>query len=172
MIDLLISKKKLKIVLYCIVSLIVLTILFMNSDFINSISYESINKVLSYRLDFWTSAIKELYDNNIILIGKGAFRNSAINITDAVLLDNGYFNYIYQYGLISFLVFVIFLFYLIISIKKNANKLDKCTIVYIKNLYISFLIYSFMENILLNISSLFAILMYSFIAILILKEKE
>ena len=116
------------------------------------------------------NAIEKMNENNTIFTGMGAFRNSMTAATGAIMLDNGYFNYIYQYGIISFMVLIVVL-YNNFKIIKNSNEVY-VNKTFIKNMYIAFLIYSFFENILFNISSLFAILIYTFINIMNIKEER
>ena len=73
-------------------------------------------------------------------------------------------NIVYQFTLIVVL-------YNNFKIIKNSNEVY-VNKTFIKNMYIAFLIYSFFENILFNISSLFAILIYTFINIMNIKEER
>lgn len=154
------SKRK-KIILY-IICIAIIIVSFILSDYnYQKIDFDVINTILSYRLTYIQNALEVLSINDAILTGMGPFRNSMITETNSVMIDNGYFNHIYQFGVISFIFLVIFLIdnFKTIKNKKNLEK-DK---IFIKNLYITFLIYAFFENILFNISSLYAIIIFTLI---------
>ena len=57
------------------------------------------------------------------------------------------------------------------KIIKTSNEIN-INKIFVRNMYVSFLIYSFFENILFNISSLLAILVYTFINVMNIKEKR
>lgn len=137
----------------------------------NWLNYNYINQLFSYRLDYITDAIDVLRKNNALYTGMGAFRNSMLAATNSVMIDNGYFNYLYQFGLISFVCLLLFLGYCWFYLLRLKNAKNNKEILFFKSLFFSFLIYSFFENILLNISSLFSIVIYMFIMLLILKEE-
>ena len=168
--DLLVKNRKVKLLIYLFIILSVITYIIFNEYDLEKINFDTINTLLSYRLTYIQSAIHKLTENNALFIGMGAFRNSMTNEIGSVMLDNGYFNYIYQYGIISFIVLIKMLINNFKIIDYSEESREKK--IFVKNLYIVFLIYSFFENILLNISSLFAILIYTFINIISFKEKK
>lgn len=143
----------------------VLILILVNFTKLSSISYSNINRLLSYRLDYFMSAFKSLKEENAIFTGIGAFTNSTTFSNDMVLIDNGYFNYIYQYGVISFLILILFLLHEYLSANFNAKDENNKYKEFLKCFFISFLIYGLLENIILNIGSLFAIIAYSLIAL-------
>ena len=163
------KNKKLKPIIYIIVISFSILIIGIGTSIVDGLTFDRINQLLSNRLSYIISAINVLTSNNAILTGMGAFRNSATFTTNAVMLDNGYFNYIYQYGIISFLVLICFLVNNFFKIKNDNNRNME---MFVKNAYIIFGIYSFFENILLNIASLFAILIYFFIAMIQIQNKK
>ena len=95
--------------------------------------------------------------NETLLFGNGAYRNSEFNISDGVLLDNGFMNIIYQYGIITFFLISIYILYITIKIRK----VDQRNIIYI--LLLVFLAYNVTVNALINLSSLFNIYIYTII---------
>ena len=163
------KNKKLKPIIYIIVISFSILIIGIGTSIVDGLTFDRINQLLSNRLSYIISAINVLTSNNAILTGMGAFRNSATFTTNAVMLDNGYFNYIYQYGIISFLVLICFLVNNFFKIKNDNNRNME---MFVKNAYIIFGIYSFFENILLNMASLFAILIYFFIAMIQIQNKK
>lgn len=168
--DMVIKNNKLKLLVCSFTIAMVIFYMICNGYNIRNIDFDTINTILSYRLTYIKNAIEKMNENNAIFVGMGAFRNSMTFVTGSIMLDNGYFNYIYQYGIISFSVLLAILWnnFKIIKMSNeiNVNK------IFIKNMYISFLIYSFFENILFNISSLLAILVYTFINIMNIREKR
>ena len=168
--DMLIKNSKLKFIIYFLAIGIVVFYILFNGYTVNDINFDTINTILSYRLTYIKNAIEKMNENNTIFTGMGAFRNSMTAATGAIMLDNGYFNYIYQYGIISFMVLIVVLYNNFKIIKNSTEVYVNKT--FIKNMYIAFLIYSFFENILFNISSLFAILIYTFINIMNIKEER
>ncbi len=163
------KNKKLKPIIYIIVISFSILIIGIGTSIVDGLTFDRINQLLSNRLSYIMSAINVLINNNAILTGMGAFRNSETFTTNAVMLDNGYFNYIYQYGIISFLVLICFLVNNFFKIKNDNNRNME---MFVKNAYIIFGIYSFFENILLNMASLFAILIYFFIAMIQIQNKK
>ena len=157
--------KKNKFMLTILVGMIAFFAVIFNLDFF---SYDHLNYLLSNRLYYYSQAINVLTINNKLFQGMGAYTNSATWLTNNVMIDNGYLNYLYQFGLISFIVLVIFLINNFVLIKRYVTnvKMKKFLI----SFYICFLIYSFFENILINISSFFAILIY--FLIYCFKEEE
>ena len=139
------------------ISIIILTIL-INID---KFTIEKLDKLLSYRLTYIESAIGDLKQQDDLLFGRGAFRNSNTFSLGAVLLDNGYINTIYQFGLITFGFVVLLEVKLLLQIiqAKECRKKEIAL-----QLFIIFLIYSVTDNILLNISNFFAIYIYMLIS--------
>lgn len=145
---------KFKVVLTSVLILIVLLIGILYSS---NLSFEKIDRLLSYRLSFILTSLENLNKNETLLFGNGSYRNSEFNISDGVLLDNGFMNIIYQYGIITFFLIAIYLYYITIKIRK----VDQRNIIYI--LLLVFLAYNVTVNALINLSSLFNIYIYTII---------
>lgn len=168
--DIVIKNNKLKFLICSFTIAMVIFYILCNGYNIRNINFDTINTILSYRLTYIKNAIEKMNENNAIFVGMGAFRNSMTFATNSIMLDNGYFNYIYQYGIISFGILLVILWnnFKIIKTSNEVN-INK---IFVRNMYVSFLIYSFFENILFNISSLLAILVYTFINVMNIKEKR
>lgn len=156
--QLIFKHKKVKVIVLSIIALFftyyVITHLYL-------FEFEVIDKILSYRLTYVKEAFLTLMQNHQLLLGAGAFRNSNLGDYDVLLVDNGYMNVIYQYGI---LVFVTMLCYLIGIFKMNC-KLKVPYKVELIYFFMIFLIYSLADNILLNIGNFFAIFVYAIIFI-------
>ena len=129
-----------------------------------NISYNKLDAILSYRLTYYVYAIKELLHGNL-LFGLGAYRNSIGSSLGIYQIDNSYLNFVYSYGLINILLLLAFIMIIIKMInnkntKNNNEYRNKC---FILSLFISFLIYSFFEITLLNISSILALITWPII---------
>lgn len=168
--DIVIKNNKLKFLICSFTIAMVIFYILCNGYNIKNINFDTINTILSYRLTYIKNAIEKMNENNAIFVGMGAFRNSMTFATDSIMLDNGYFNYIYQYGIISFGILLVILWNNF-KIIKTSNEIN-INKIFVRNMYVSFLIYSFFENILFNISSLLAILVYTFINVMNIKEKR
>lgn len=160
------KRKKAKMTfIFLIVGIVLLVVLFN----IDKISYGELNKILSYRLTYIERAISDLKQNNNLMFGRGAFRNENTLQEGAVLLDNGYVNTIYQFGFVTFAFVILLEIEMFLQIRKNKIKKEKEII---WQCFVIFLIYSIPDNILLNISSFFAIYIYTLISINRMEEKD
>ena len=160
------KKEKIKFILICLFIGILLLAILVNID---KISYDELNRILSYRLTYIERAIEDLKQNNNLMFGRGAFRNENTFETGAVLLDNGYVNTIYQFGFVTFTFVILFEIKMFLQIKQNNIGKEREII---WQCFIIFLIYAIADNILLNISSFFAIYMYSLISTKRIEEKD
>lgn len=132
--------------------------------FTGHISTEKLNLILSNRLTYYEAALDDLYDGNI-LYGVGAYRNLNGAEYGIAQIDNSYLNFVYSYGITNLIIFICIIINVIKRIKnKKCYKLSSIKIektdAFILSLFISFLIYSFFEITLLNISSLLAIIIW------------
>lgn len=160
------KKQKMKLFFALLLIGVVLLIILLN---FNQINYDNLNKILSYRLTYIERAIEDLKQNNNLMFGRGAFRNENTFETEAVLLDNGYVNTIYQFGLVTFSLVMLFEIKMLFQIRQNPIEKEREI-----NLqcFIVFLIYAIADNILLNISSFFAIYIYTLVSIKRIEEKD
>ena len=156
-----------KIIKYSCLLLMVFIIILILSDII---TFSLIDNILSYRLTLMQSAFEELIDSNSLLFGRGAFRNSSMDKVGAILIDNGYINFIYQYGIIASIPLLMFLLNMFRNLKELEKSNLKKDVIFIETFFISFLIYSLFENSLLNISSFLAIVTYTLVNIILNKE--
>ena len=150
------SKIKLIIVISGIGIMILVTLINMDK-----LTIDKLDEILSYRLTYIERAIEDLQQNKELLFGRGAFRNSNTSSLGEILLDSGYINTIYQFGLVTFGVVVLLMIRLLLQILKNNEEREKEIVL---QFFIIFLIYSIPDNILLNISSFFAVYMYTLIS--------
>ena len=160
------KKEKMKLTFICLFIGIVILFLLINVD---KISYDELNKILSYRLTYIERAIEDLKQNNNLMFGRGAYRNENTFETGAVLLDNGYVNTIYQFGFITFVFVMLFEIKMFLQIKQNTIGKEREIL---WQCFIIFLIYAIADNILINISSFFAIYMYTLISTKRIEEKD
>lgn len=161
------SMTTLKLIIGVLIAIIG-TIYILSAD----LSMDKLNFIFSERFIYYGKAIQEILDNNSILFGLGAFRNSDVNALNKIQIDNSYLDYFYQFGIISLLTIVMLLIKLykriVSSIKLfNANRLNEHDIfglrnygLFIKAFYISALIYSLVEKNLFSISSALGIMVF------------
>lgn len=128
------------------------------------ISYYNINMLLSNRLALYKSALMQLINNNIIY-GVGAYRNSHSINYGIVQIDNSYLNFTFSYGVSNLIILLYAILYVKSNIKRKMIECDKNNplnrdLIFVFSIYISFLIYSFFEITLLNISSLLGLIIW------------
>ena len=163
---LLYKKDKLKLMIVILSIGIIIVFILINID---KFTIDQLDKILSYRLTYIERAMDDLQQNDELLFGKGAFRNSNTSSLEAVLLDNGYMNTIYQFGLVTFGFVILLEIRLLLQIIRNKEGREKEILL---QFFIIFLIYSIPDNILLNISSFFAVYMYALISTYTRTEKK
>ena len=146
-----------------LVLMIISCIIIFGINYIDRLDFNNLDRLLSYRLSYVLTAIENLNENGTFLFGNGAYRNSEFYLSDGVLLDNGYINFMYQYGFITLMLILIFIIYVMLKIKTINNR-DIRNILFM--IFTIFLVYNIAVNALMNISSLLNIYVY----ILIFKE--
>lgn len=144
--------------------------------FNENVTIDKINLILSNRITYYKQALNDILSGNV-MYGIGAYRNLNGSLYGIAQIDNSYLNFIYSYGLINLLIlmYIIIIIYKRIKLKENSKTDDKDVNKnkwFILALYISFLIYSFFEITLLNISSLLAIIVWPIIISYILVDTK
>ena len=142
--------------------------------FNENLSIDKINLILSNRLTYYNEAIQDILQGNVFY-GIGAYRNLNGRVYGISQIDNSYLNFVYSYGIINL---ILLLYIIILIFKKIRTKVDNNDVKkdnmknkwFILALYVSFLIYSFFEITLLNISSLLAIIVWPIVISYILSD--
>lgn len=120
-----------------------------------ALNFYILDNILSWRLTYIKNALNSM-NRKELLFGKGAFLNSNLGDSGLILVDNSYINIIYQFGIIVFVMVMIYV--IILSIKAFKTK-DP----FVKAFIITFYINCFLENIIINVSGFYTIIFYSLV---------
>ena len=135
--------------------------------FFNLASYEKLNKLSSNRLQYAENIILELKSSKRMLFGVGAVNK--LSNEDYLYTDTAYIYFIYQFGLISVIPLLLFLFnYFVFISKISDSNLKKILYPFL----IVFYLYCFFEDILFNLTNLLSIFTYAIIMTIYYKEVE
>lgn len=126
---------------------------------VDGVDFDNLDIFFSYRLSHNNQAIDELKKENRLLLGIGGFNYSNIESLDVEYLDMAYISLVYQFGIIT-LVFILIFLYQLYCVIRNIDFYGKNAIM---SLFLIFLVYNFSENLIFNLSNFFSIFMYMII---------
>jgi len=137
------------------IALVILLVL--GSIFVHSFTWDTMNKVTSLRLFYWTRAIKSL-ENFEWFFGQGLGRESIGSLS----FDNYYFSTLIQIGLLGLLSFIMFLLSIVFFFGRQLNCKPHDKGLQISFIYlIAIMVYSMFEDTLFSLGNILSIYLWT-----------